>query len=502
LSEELFSPADLRELAERGVSSERAAAQIEILRHPPSSLALVRPCTIGDGITRLSEEEEERFAAAGSQAAAEGRVTKFVPASGAATRMFKDLIAALEDDSKAEGARRFFDRLDDFPFASELKQRAGIDSSRSAPEERKLLGVLLREMGFISRPKGLIPFHRSERGARTAFEEQLREACAYARSSDGSCRVHFTVSAEHQDEFELELKRLKPAFSESGCRLAVTFSIQHPSTDTLAIDRDGNPFRSSNGQLLFRPGGHGALIRNLGALDGEIISIKNIDNILPAERNELSVRWKRIVIGVLADVQKEVTRALKRLDDSDDGDAPDNALQLLSARFRRTPSVALSSVDEKRDFARNALERPLRVVGVVKNEGEPGGAPFWTRNADGVVSVQIVESSQVDMGNAEQKKIWESSTHFNPVDIVCTLRDSKGEPFDLERFIDRRAVFVSKKSHEGRELSALELPGLWNGAMAEWNTLAVEVPAETFAPVKTVFDLLRPQHQPEGNDRE
>jgi hypothetical protein len=281
-----------------------------------------------------------------------------------------------------------------------------------------------------------------------------------------------------------------------GCALDVTFSEQEPSSDTLALDQAGEPFRLDDGSLLFRPGGHGALLRNLEALDGDLVVVKNIDNVLPAESSDEVVRWKQVLIGCLGEIQREAFEAIAGCARDDASEAAvDRALAVAAARFSRRPARDLPTRGERRRFAIDALDRPIRVCGMVRNEGEPGGAPFWVRESDGTTSVQIVESSQVDESNPEQVRIFGSSTHFNPVDLVCGLRSWTGEPFELRRFVDERAVFIARKSHEGRELSALERPGLWNGAMAGWNTTCVEVPASTFAPVKTVFDLLRPQHQ-------
>jgi hypothetical protein len=445
----LLTPDDLAQLAARGVTREQAEWQLDTLRNPPPAIVLDRPCTIGDGITRLDVRRQDELSAIGADLVRRGGVTKFVPASGAATRMFKDLIAALNTarPSESPAAREFFTRLDEFPFSAELRQRASIAASpRSADEERRLLQTLLFDMGYARLPKALIPFHRVGR-PRTAFEEQLLEGARYTCGDDRRARMHFTVAPEFATAFQQALASSAPRVSEArgGCALDVTFSEQDPATDTLAVDANGEPFRLADGTLLFRPGGHGALISNLNALAASIVVIKNVDNILPDERTAEVVRWKLILIGLLATLQAEGT-----------------------------------------------TDRPIRVCGVVKNEGEPGGAPFWVTDPQNGQSIQIVESSQVA---PRQQPIFQTSTHFNPVDIVCALRGRDGRQFDLHQFVDQRAVFIADKSHDGRALKALERPGLWNGAMAGWRTVCVEVPASTFAPVKTVFDLLRPQHQ-------
>ncbi len=489
----MFSTDDLQRLAQHGIAKEEAERQIALLREPPPATSLDRPSTVGDGISRIRDIDHRSLIDRAEAAASAGRVMKFVPASGAATRMFKDLIAALHDQrrpSALPAGREFFEHLDAFAFAEELCRRAEVAPEDEA-SERRVLATLLEEMGYAQKPKGLIPFHRVEK-ARTAFEEQLLEGTRYART------MHFTVAPEFRREFEETLVALAPDVMRRrrGIELNVSFSEQHPSTDTLAIDADGNPFRAASGELLFRPGGHGALLRNLQLANGDIVVIKNIDNIVPDEANGEVVRWKQILIGYLIRIQQEVFELLEACSREDVPEAwLDRALALAAFRFARRPASLLATPDEKRRFVFDALDRPLRVCGVVINEGEPGGAPFWVVGRDGVRSVQIVESAQVATSCPEQVAIFKSSTHFNPVDIICGLRSWRGEPFDLERFVDPESIFIAKKSFEGRELNALERPGLWNGAMAGWNTICVEVPASTFAPVKTVFDLLRPQHQ-------
>jgi hypothetical protein len=450
----VFSDQDLQQLRQRGITPEEAESQMRLLRHAPPPVVLDRACTVGDGIVQLDEAEHDDLLHAGREAGAAGRVQKFVPASGAATRMFKDLIGALASDgppSATPAARAFFDRLDAYPFAELLRNRTGLTGAVvSEDDQRTVLWTLLQSMRYGELPKALIPFHRRP-VLRTAFEEHLLDGLRYTRSATGVARTHFTVAPEFRADFERHLAEVAPrvvnAITEPAT-LAVDFSEQHPSTDTLAATLDGEPFRTADGALLFRPAGHGALLKNLEALEGDIVVIKNIDNVLPFERSDEAIRWKQLLIGYLV------------------------------SRHSGSPD-----------------DRPRRVCGVVRNDGEPGGAPFWVIHEDGRRSMQIVEASQVDLGNPAQRRIFESATHFNPVDIVCALRAANGRPFDLEAFVDPSAVFRSTKSYDGQDLVALERPGLWNGAMAWWDTTFVEVPASTFAPVKTVFDLLRPEHQ-------
>jgi hypothetical protein len=493
----MFTERDVRQLEERGIDPAAAERQIERLRNPPRPVALARAATVGDGISRLDPAEQELLESAAAAPAAAGRLMAFVPASGAASRMFKDLRAALdspEPPSESEAGRGFFEGIDSFAFAGELRRRAGSIEPRTPDDERRILRTLLDELGYAETPKGLIPFHRTPEGPRTAFEEHLLQARRFLRAGDGTVRAHFTVAAEHKEEFERALERIRPRIEATGCRLLVDFSVQRPSTDALALDESGDPFRTSDGSLLFRPAGHGALLENLEAAGGDVVIIRNIDNVVRDEASGEVVRWKRILVGALVRLQREVFDILGACDRGAGEDALARGLRLAKERFGRVPRRALESSRETAEFVRAALERPIRVCGVVRNEGEPGGAPFWVTGPDGASSLQIVESSQVDLGDPDQKKIWSSSTHFNPVDIVAGMRRRDGEPFALASFVDPDAVLVAKKSHEGSALLALEIPGLWNGGMAGWNSLFVEVPAETFAPVKTVLDLLRPAH--------
>lgn len=494
-----FSPQDVADLSARGISIAEATRQIELLRALPPTIVLDRPCVVGDGVVALSPEAEAEADVRGRRIVSAGRVTKFVPASGAATRMFQDVIAAsaAAPPSSTPAGRRFFDHLDAFPFAAELRHRAGVHGApASAQDEHVLLQTLLGAMGYADLPKGLIPFHRSDR-PHTAFEDQLREGAGYTTDRHGVSRSHFTVVGQARAGFEQLLAAVRGDVEQHArCTLQVGFSEQHPSTDTLAIDEDGRPFRLASGRLLFRPAGHGALIDNLHALGGDVVAIKNIDNVLPANATAEVVHWKLVLMGVLAEIQQFVADTLTRLHTSELDDSEcDRVVARLAAEFGRRPPAGELDRRSRLSFVEASLNRPIRVCGVVRNEGEPGGAPFWVRGDDGAVTSQIVESAQVDATDPSQRAIFSASTHFNPVDVVCGVRDWQGQPFDLSRFVDPATAFVASKSHEGRSLTALERPGLWNGAMARWNTVCVEVPGSTFAPVKTVFDLLRSQHR-------
>ena len=397
--------------------------QLALLRNPPAPPRLARAATVGDGVLRLEERDHSELLELADEAAWAGRLTKFVPASGAASRMFAFL---LEGGGETPEKRRFFESVDAFAFAGDLDRLAAT-------------------------PKGLLPFHRYPEGGRTAFEEHLFEAAGTVRDASGLCRVHFTVSPEHRRAFEEKLAEVRPRVERTtGARFDVSFSEQAPSTDTIAAGPDGSPFRTPEGALLFRPGGHGALLANLGDVaraGGDVVLVKNVDNVVPDARRSPTLLWKRLLTGFLVKLERESRR-----------------------------------------------ERPIRVCGVVRNEGEPGGGPFWVSGPGGE-SLQIVESAQVDLEDPSQAAIWKTATHFNPVDLACSLRDAAGRAHDLSRFVDENAVFIAGKTHEGKPLKALERPGLWNGAMAFWETVFVEVPKETFAPVKTVLDLLRPEHR-------
>lgn len=497
-----FSSADREQIEAHGLTIDDVIAQIDRLHTVAPSVDLVRPATVGDGIVVLEPATSAPLIETADSAASAGRVSKFVPASGAATRMFRDLIGALESPrrpSSTPAGREFFERLDDFPFAVELRRSSGLAGRPTSDEsERRVLSTLLGDMGYADLPKGLIPFHRTDGVVRTAFEEHLLEGVRYTRAKDGACRMHFTVPPDAREAFGSALEAIRQSLERErrGTTLDVSFSIQHPATDSIAIDSAGEPFRTADGSLLFRPSGHGALLRNLQETTGDIVVLKNIDNVVPDDANAEIVRWKRVLIGYLVTVQAETGAHLRACASETPTDRDlEAAMQFAARRFARQPPVRMTTRAEKRRFVVDALDRPARICGVVRNDGEPGGAPFWVRDRDGLESVQIVESAQVG-ADADQAAIFRSSTHFNPVDLACGLRSWRGEAYDLSRFVDDDTAFVVRKSHEGRDLVSLERPGLWNGGMAGWNTICVEVPASTFAPVKTVFDLLRPQHQP------
>jgi hypothetical protein len=498
MPQDLFQESDIRQMAALGIAPEEAARQIELFRNPSPFTRLLRPCTVGDGIRQLFPSDHPDLLAAWEKAAFQGRIGKFVPASGAATRMFK----ALLEDSPAE-IDKLFANLRRFAFFDDLaatveRQGASLD------DRRAVLHAFLEEpgLGYAELPKGLLKFHRENGEARTAFEEHLVEAAAYTKDANGVCRLHFTVSPQHEEGFVRLLEEVRARYEKRfDCRFEVTFSRQSRATDTVAVDQENRPFRQDDGTLLFRPGGHGALLHNLQTLAGlgwDLALLKNIDNVVPDTRKAPTLLWKKILAGALVTIQDRIFRYLERLESGP------VSLELLDEvdkfmaddLLRRAPREdALAGSEARRTMLIHLLDRPLRVCGVVRNQGEPGGGPFWVESPVGDISLQIVETSQIDPESSDQQKILRTSSHFNPVDLACALRNRHGQPYDLDRFVDPATVFIASKSHEGRPLKALERPGLWNGAMAGWNTVFIEVPDETFAPVKTVFDLLRDEHQ-------
>lgn len=445
----MFSQQDLEQLEAKGISVAKAELQLDYFRTGFPALDIVAPASVKHGILAPTKKEQEEYIRIWEDYLKEDhKILKFVPASGAASRMFKNLFQYLEDGEETAFIQEFLTHIDDFAFGQELEGMTGQDAVR----------YLLENMHYGDLSKGLLLFHKYRDGARTPALEHMVEGALYA-ACNGVVRLHFTVSRQHLPLFRQHIaEHLQTFETKYGVRFDISFSEQLPSTDTIAANPDGTPFRDKEGKLLFRPGGHGALIENLGQQDADIVFIKNIDNVVPDRLKKDTVRYKQILAGVLVAEQKRV--------------------------FERLQDPALT------DEERQRLNRPIRVCGVVKNTGEPGGGPFLVRDAGGSVSYQILESSQI-----ADPALMAQSTHFNPVDLVCAIRDYEGNAFNLPDYVDPQTGFISQKSKDGKELLALELPGLWNGAMAKWNTIFVEVPVSTFNPVKTVNDLLRPQHQ-------
>ncbi len=519
---ELLTKADLLQIKSLGISPEKVLAEIEMFKRGAPFLKLDRPCTAGDGIKRIGEDESRDLVGFFAEAAVEKELLKFVPASGAASRMFKVLLQAAGENerirlsevaAKAESgdtdARQllaFMQDIKKFAFFADLKAVMAADGLDiklliGEGEFKEIIEYLLTDRGlnYAARPKGLLKFHSYPEGSRTAFAEHLVEAANYARGNGGESRLHFTVSPEHQTGFTELLAEIRDEFeNEYGIRLAVDFSEQEKATDTIAVDLENQPFREVDGTLLFRPGGHGALLENLNRLAADIIFIKNIDNVVPDRLKSETFLWKRVLCGHLLKVQQQVFGYLEELErKSIPAELLDEILAFIKLELSVLPPADfdLYLELEKRNFLIGILNRPIRVCGMVKNEGEPGGGPFWVEDRNGSLSLQIVEGAQINPEAPEQQEILQKATHFNPVDLVCGVRDWQGKPFDLKKYVDSEAVFIAQKSKDGRELKSLELPGIWNGAMAFWNTIFVEVPLITFNPVKSVNDLLRDEHQ-------
>ncbi len=500
-----FSEDDLEQLRERGIPAAEAERQLALLRGERSRVRLDRPCVKGDGIETIRPEEIPGLLSRHEAAARAERLTKFVPASGAATRMFQELLALLHAERGGDPAvaLELLRELRRLPFREPLREaaaRSGLDLDELV-EQGAFLEVLAALLGpgglaYDAMPKGLLPFHSYPDGTRTAFEEHLVEAAGTVRGADGTCRVHLTVSAEHLERFREALARTRPRHERKlGVRLEVSFSVQKPETDTLSLGPDGEPLRDGDGRLLFRPSGHGALIENLDDLGADVVLIKNIDNVQPDRFRDATLLYKRALVGKLVELEERARALVLALESAAGTALVREAETFLRASLHREIPV-IAGDEARRHWLLAALSRPIRVCGVVRNTGEPGGGPFWVRDADGLASLQIVESSEIDRSSPAQRAILETSTHFNPVDLVCGVRDAHRRAFDLHEFVNPAAVIVSRKLQAGREIRVLERPGLWNGAMARWNTVFVEVPAATFTPVKTVFDLLRPEHQP------
>ena len=514
----MFTPQDLEQMSAHGISREKVEQQIEYFKSGFPALDIVQCATIGKGIVRMDDEQVEKYVKLYQDACHSKKIVKFVPASGAATRMFKDLFVFIEKFPASEmgfeeftaanklgSVKSLMEKIRNIAFFPELKaiyEAAGDDIEKHIESGDYLdiaRKILLEEgLGYGSLPKGLISFHSYPQKARKAAEEQLAEGVQYAIGAHREVNLHFTVSAEHEALFEALVRSVKPALEkDEHITLNASFSQQAKSTDTIAVDMENKPFRKDDGSLVFRPGGHGALIENLNTIDADVIFIKNIDNVVPDSLKKPTITYKEAVAGLLLEMQETAHRYRHILDMGIDKEAMESLEKYVEDVLCHSLPTAYSSWndDEKKDYMRAFLSRPMRVCGMVKNEGEPGGGPFWVREKDGSVSLQVVESAQIDMSDPAKKAIFDASTHFNPVDLVCAVKDYKGEKIDLTDYIDHMAGFISHKSLSGRDLKALELPGLWNGAMSRWITVFVEVPIETFNPVKTVNDLLRAAHQ-------
>jgi len=479
----MFTPNDLDYMSSKGIVPDKVERQLDNFQKGFPYLPIDRPAVIGDGIKPLSPEYAMEFASKYDKRCAQGKVQsiKFVPASGAATRMFKDLYDFINTGQLNPATEQVVLGIRHLAFYEDL-QELGIDF----PDPHKIVDAVVNTgLVYGTQPKGLVKFHNYPEGGRTALEEHLVEGALYGMCGNNPVKIHFTVSPEHMEGFCSVVEHKAKQYQDKyGVRYEITYSVQESSTDTIAVDMNNQPLRYSDGNLAFRPAGHGALIENLNNLDADIIFIKTVDNVVPDHLKADTVLYKKALAGLVLDLQEKIFAHVNAIDsgDADPGDIISFIECEIGYRLPKSTSY---------EQLRSVLDRPLRVCGMVRNEGEPGGGPFWVNNDDGSKSLQIAESSQI---LPDQQYLIKQATHFNPVDLVCAVKDYRGRKFDLEQFVDLRTGFISKKSKDGVELKAQELPGLWNGAMANWNTVFIEVPISTFAPVKTISDLFRDQH--------
>ena len=523
---ESLTPDDLQQLQQKGISEERLLQQLRDFRNGFPFARLVAPAIKGHGVLNLTDQEKDHYRKLYRDQASRNKILKFVPASGAATRMFKNLYACYETLKDYRAAthqekapdniglkpdvQEFFHHISDFAFYEALEKALNriygktVDSSLIGKEYFCILDTLLENpqgLRYGKLPKALLLFHNYPQGPRMSLEEHLVEAALYA-GSQGVCHLHFTISPEHREEFRNRIGQVLPRYeAQYKVKYDISYSEQKPSTDTVAVTLQNEVFRDEEGRMVFRPGGHGALIENLNETQADIVFIKNIDNVTYDSLRQDTVIYKELLAGILIQCREDIFQKLRELDSISPANASQAYLQGLQDFATRKLCMALPenlsswSPQQQSDWFRTALNRPIRVCGVVKNTGEPGGGPFWVLGqGQQAPSLQIVESSQVNMDDAKQKEIFNTSEFFNPVDLVCSLRDYKHNKFNLSDFVDPQTAFISRKSVKGTDIKAMELPGLWNGAMAHWITLFVEVPQSVFTPVKTVNDLLRPQH--------
>ena len=493
----------------QGMDPEKVEVQLKNFENGFPPLPIVEAASIGNGIISLRDSEIEQFLGNYAEKTMQKEIVKFVPASGAATRMFKDLFAFLESEdqsiTKHPFVQKFISNLRSFAFFKDLSEilsedNLDIDELLKKEEYATIISYLLYDkgLGYGNLPKGLIKFHRYEEGSRTPVYEHFIEGIQYSLGKNNTVRLHFTVSPEHQEKFEDKVNYLKTALhGRFNLNFEVGFSQQKKSTDTIAVNPDNTPFLKDDGEILFRPAGHGALLENLNEIEGDLIFIKNIDNVVPDHLKETTRIYKIAIGGLLLSIQEEVFGLLTKLESGSNIDLLNKGIDLLENKlgFRLSPKFRDLPIEDQKKYIIAKLNRPLRVCGMVENTGEPGGGPFWVKEKDGALSLQIGETAQLDLEDPEHARILKNSSHFNPTDLVCGVKNYKGEKFDLLEFRDSNTGFITAKSQSGKDLKAQELPGLWNGSMAGWNTIFVEVPLETFNPVKTINDLLREQHQ-------
>jgi hypothetical protein len=490
----MFSQSDKEQINKQGINLSIMEEQLAGFRQGFPFINLKKPAVINDGILKLSPTDEQKYIQLYDEYSKMHEVLKFVPASGAATRMFKDLYAYLESDDTTNLSAQVsevFQHIQQFVFydkLSEILKKNGYEITTLEP--KRLAEFILTEKGlnYGALPKALLLFHKYPDKSRTSLEEHFVEGALYSKSADNKVTLHFTVSPEHKSGFEAIVSKYIRQYEDYyHVKFDISYSTQLPSTDTIAVDLNNEPFRDKNGRLVFRPGGHGALINNLNAMNSDLIFIKNIDNVVPDRLKHETVKYKKVIAGLLVYLQSELYRYQQMWNE---GKMNEAGIATLKQFFKTCFHVEIKNTED----VGKILFRPIRVCGMVKNEGEPGGGPYWINDAEYGESLQIIESSQINLNDEKQKSIFNQATHFNPVDLVCSVKNFNGEKYDLFNFIDKNTCFISQKSKDGKPLKALELPGLWNGAMANWNTIFVDVPIITFNPVKIINDLLRPQH--------
>ena len=493
----------------QGRDPEKIEKQISNFKNGFPFLPIDEPATIGNGIEEITDAQIAAYEKKYASVTSDKEIVKFVPASGAATRMFKNLFAYLEAEDRTLEAnpfvKTFISNLKSFAFYKDLDEKLSADGFEikellDTGDFPTIIAYLLDDKGLAygKLPKGLLKFHAYKDANRTPVHEHFIEGLQYGLGKEKTVRLHFTVSPEHQERFKEHVHELQDKLEKQfKVKFEVSFSQQKPSTDTIAVNMDNTPFLEDNGEILFRPAGHGALLENLNEIDADLIFIKNIDNVVPDRLKETTKKYKIVIASILLETQAKLFNLLEKLDDNPSEETIGAAAELLedSLGLRLPSKFSSLSKSEKISYLQAKLNRPLRVCGMVENTGEPGGGPFWVKEKDGSFSLQIGETAQLDLNDSKVAKIFRSSSHFNPTDLVCGVKDYKGNKFDLLQYRDPETGFITQKSKNGKDLKAQELPGLWNGSMADWNSIFVEVPLGTFNPVKTINDLLREQHQ-------
>lgn len=502
----MFNEKQIEQIEQRGSDVKEVEKQIENFVNGFPFLVANRAASVGDGILKFDEEEVDHYQNLYKEKSITKKIIKFVPASGAASRMFKELFAFLEDNDfdGNKAAQVFISGLKNFAFYDQLidglaSKGIGIANALENKNYAVIVNELLASEGmdYGSLPKGLLKFHKYEDKVRTPVEEHFSEGASYAVSAGNIVHLHFTVSPEHQAKFEQHVDEIKSYYEKlTGVTYDITFSQQKKSTDTIAVDMDNKPF-VDGGEILFRPAGHGALLANLDDLDGDVVFIKNIDNVVPDELKESTIQYKQVIGGLMIELQDKIFELTEKLIGGAVSDHIEEAEEFLHSKINLNLPEEYNafSANEKVQFLLTKLDRPVRICGMVKNTGEPGGGPFWVFDDDGTEAIQIGETAQIDLSNSAQAEMLKNSTHFSPTDLVCGIKDRNGQKYDLMKHRDPKTGFITSKSKSGRDLKAQELPGLWNGSMANWNSVMVEVPLSTFNPVKSVNDLLKPAHQ-------